>query len=119
VLSPGGVVTSFNRVSPSLTTLKISCLSLDNIGLIDGTTKLTMEVRCDDRTQQDLIGMLINPTFCGLWITWNGLRCEGWNWSCSPRVDHATYCSDSWRLCCGWSALCIWHLCGWTGGIPS
>jgi hypothetical protein len=51
-----------NRVSPSPVTLKSSCASANNIGLIDGTAELTMEVRCDDRTQQDLIGMLTEPT---------------------------------------------------------
>jgi hypothetical protein len=35
-----------------------------------------MDVRYDDHTQQDLIGMLTEPTYCGLWITWNGLQCE-------------------------------------------
>jgi hypothetical protein len=59
-----------NHASPSPATLKSSCASANNIGLIDGTAELTMEVRCDDRTQQDLIGMLTEPTYCGLWITW-------------------------------------------------
>jgi hypothetical protein len=57
-----------NRASPSPTTLNSSCASAD-VGLIDGTTELAMEVRCDDRTHEDLIGMLIEPTHCGLWIT--------------------------------------------------
>jgi hypothetical protein len=35
-----------------------------------------MEVRCDDRTHEDLIGMLTEPTHYGLWITWRGLQCE-------------------------------------------
>jgi hypothetical protein len=35
-----------------------------------------MEVHCDDLTQQDLISMLTEPTYCGLLITWNGLQCE-------------------------------------------
>jgi hypothetical protein len=35
-----------------------------------------MEVRCDDRTHEDLIGMLAEPTHCGLWITWRGLQSE-------------------------------------------
>jgi hypothetical protein len=39
-----------NRASPSPATLKSSCASADNIGLIDGIAELTMEVRCDDRT---------------------------------------------------------------------
>jgi hypothetical protein len=64
-----------NRASPSPATLKSSCASADNIGLIDGTIELTMEVRCD-RTQEDLICMLTEPTHCGLWITWRGLECE-------------------------------------------
>jgi DNA-directed RNA polymerase subunit N (RpoN/RPB10) len=46
-----------NRTSPSPATLKSSCASADNVGLIDGTAELAMEVRCDDRT---------HPTHCGL-----------------------------------------------------
>jgi hypothetical protein len=65
-----------NRASPSPSTLKSSCASADNIGLIDGTAELTMELRYDDCTQQYFIGMLTEPTYCGLWITWNGLQCE-------------------------------------------
>jgi hypothetical protein len=44
--------------------------------LIDGTTELAAEVRCDDHTHEDFIGMLTEPTHCGLWITWRGLQCE-------------------------------------------
>jgi hypothetical protein len=44
--------------------------------LIDGTAKLAMGVRCDHRTHKDLIGILTEPTHCGLWITWRGLQCE-------------------------------------------
>jgi hypothetical protein len=51
-----------NRASPSPATLKRSCTSADNIGLIDGTAELATEVRCDDRTHEDLIGMLTEPT---------------------------------------------------------
>jgi hypothetical protein len=65
-----------NRVSLSPTTLKSSCASVDNVGLIDGTAELATEVRCDDRTHEDLIGMLAEPTYCGLWITRRGLQCE-------------------------------------------
>jgi hypothetical protein len=66
-----------NRASPSPTTLKsISCASADNVGLIDGTAELATEVRCDDHTHEDLIGMLTEPTHCGLWITQRGLQCE-------------------------------------------
>jgi hypothetical protein len=50
-----------NRANPSPATLKSSCAST-NVGLIDGTTKLATEVRCDDRTHEDLIGMLTEPT---------------------------------------------------------
>jgi hypothetical protein len=64
-----------NRASPSLATLKSSCASAD-VGLIDGTAELATEVGCDDRTHEDLIGMLTEPTHCGLWITWRGLQCE-------------------------------------------
>jgi hypothetical protein len=64
-----------NRASPSPATLKSSCASTD-VGLIDGTAELAMEVRCDDRTHEDLIGMLTEPTHCGLWITWRWLQCE-------------------------------------------
>jgi hypothetical protein len=46
------------------------------IGWIDGTAELTTEVRCGDHTQQDLIGMLTEPTHCGIWITWSSLQCE-------------------------------------------
>jgi DNA-directed RNA polymerase subunit N (RpoN/RPB10) len=62
-----------NRVSPSPATLKSSCASA-NIGLIDDTTELATEVHCDDRTHEDLIGMLTEPTHCGLWITWRGFN---------------------------------------------
>jgi hypothetical protein len=55
-----------NRASPSPATLKSSCASADNVALIDGTAELATEVRCDHRTQEDLIGMLIEPTHCGL-----------------------------------------------------
>jgi hypothetical protein len=65
-----------NHASPSPATLKSSCASTDNVGLIDGTAELVTEVRCDDRTHEDLVGMLIEPTHCGLWITWRGLQCE-------------------------------------------
>jgi hypothetical protein len=64
-----------NRAGLSPTTLKRSCASAD-VGLIDGTTKLATEVRCNDRTHEDLIGMLTEPTHCGLWITWRGIQCE-------------------------------------------
>jgi hypothetical protein len=47
-----------NRASPSPTTLKSSCASADIVGLIDGTAELSREVRCDDRTHENLIGML-------------------------------------------------------------
>jgi hypothetical protein len=65
----------FNRASSSPATL-MSCIASANVGLIDGTAELTREVRCDDRTHEDLIGMLTEPTHCGLWITWRGLQCE-------------------------------------------
>jgi hypothetical protein len=55
-----------NHASPSPSTLKKSCASADNVGLIDGTAELATEVRCDDRTLKDLIGMLTEPTHCGL-----------------------------------------------------
>jgi DNA-directed RNA polymerase subunit N (RpoN/RPB10) len=58
-----------NHARPSPATLKSSCASVDNVGLIDGTAELATEVRCDDRTHEDLIGMLTEPTHCGLWIT--------------------------------------------------
>jgi hypothetical protein len=60
-----------NRASPSPATLKSNCASSD-VGLIDGTTELVTEVRCDDRTHEDLIGMLTEPTHSGLWMTWRG-----------------------------------------------
>jgi hypothetical protein len=81
-----------NCASPSLATLKSSCSYADNIGLIDGTTKLMTEVRCDGRTQQDLIGMLTEPTYCGLWITWNGLQCEAASGLIHP--EQTTYIPD-------------------------
>jgi hypothetical protein len=59
----------FNRASPSPATLKSSCASAGNVGLIDGTAELVTEVRCDDRTHKDLIGMFTKPTHYGLWIT--------------------------------------------------
>jgi hypothetical protein len=61
-----------NRASPSPATLKSSC-AFAYVGLIDGTTELVTEVRCDDRKHEDLIGMLTEPTHCSLWITWRGL----------------------------------------------
>jgi hypothetical protein len=64
-----------NRVSPSPATLKSSCVSAD-VGLIDGTAELATEVRCDDRTHKDLIGMLTESTHCGLCIRWRGIQCE-------------------------------------------
>jgi hypothetical protein len=64
-----------NRASPSPATLKTSCAPAD-VGLINGTTELVTEVHFDDRTHEDLIGMLTEPTHCGLWITWRGLQCE-------------------------------------------
>jgi hypothetical protein len=60
VLSP-----MFNRASPSPATLKSRCASA-YVGLIDGTAELATEVCCDDRTHKDLIGMLTEPTHCGL-----------------------------------------------------
>jgi hypothetical protein len=65
-----------NHARPSPATLKSSCASADNVGLIDYTAELAIEVRCDDRTHEDLIGMLTELTHCGLWITWRGLQCE-------------------------------------------
>jgi hypothetical protein len=44
--------------------------------LIDGTAELVAEVRCDDHTLEDLIGMLTEPTHCGLWIMWRGFQCD-------------------------------------------
>jgi hypothetical protein len=55
-----------NRASPSPATLKSNYASAD-VGLIDGTAKLAMGVRCDHRTHKDLIGILTEPTHCGLW----------------------------------------------------
>jgi hypothetical protein len=54
-----------NHASPSPATLKSRCASAD-VGLIDGTTELAMEVRCDDCAHEDLISMLTEPTQCGL-----------------------------------------------------
>jgi hypothetical protein len=51
-----------NHASPSLATLKSRCASADNVGLIDGTAELATEVRCDDRTHEDITGMLTEPT---------------------------------------------------------
>jgi DNA-directed RNA polymerase subunit N (RpoN/RPB10) len=66
-----------NHVRPSPATLKSSCASVDNAGLIDGTAELATDVRYDDRTHEYLIGMLTEPTHCGLlWITWRRLQCE-------------------------------------------
>jgi hypothetical protein len=64
-----------NHTSLSPATLKSSCVSID-VGLIDGTTELATEVRYDNRTHEDLIGMLTEPTHCGLWITWRGLQSQ-------------------------------------------
>jgi hypothetical protein len=65
-----------NRASPSPATLKSSCASADNVGLIDGTAELATEVCYDDCTHEDLIDMFTEPTHSGLWITWRGLQCE-------------------------------------------
>jgi hypothetical protein len=54
-----------NRASPSLARLKSSYASTD-VGLIDGTTELVTDVRCDDRTHEGLIGILTEPTHYGL-----------------------------------------------------
>jgi hypothetical protein len=62
-----------DRASPSPATLKSSCASAD-VGLIDGTAELATKVRCDDRTHEDLIDKLTEPTHCGLWITWRGFN---------------------------------------------
>jgi hypothetical protein len=64
----------YNRASPSPATLKSRCASADNVGLIDGTVELATKVCCDDRTHEDLIGMLTEPTHCVLWITWRGVN---------------------------------------------
>jgi hypothetical protein len=64
-----------NRASPSPASLKSSCASAD-VGLIDDTAELATEVRFDDRTHEDLIVMLTEPTHCDLWITWRGLQCD-------------------------------------------
>jgi hypothetical protein len=72
VLSPDVLSPMSNRASPSPATLKSSYASAD-VGFIDGTAELATEVRCDNRTHEDLIGMLIEPTHCDLWITWRGL----------------------------------------------
>jgi hypothetical protein len=64
-----------NRTRPSPTTLKSSCASA-YVGLLDGTTELATELHCDDRTHDDLISMLTEPTHCGLWIMWRGIQCE-------------------------------------------
>jgi hypothetical protein len=82
-----------NRASPSPATLKSSCASAD-VGLIDGTAELATEVRCDDRTNEDLIGMLMNPHTVAY-----GSRGGSFNvsctWSCSSRGDYATNSPDS------------------------
>jgi hypothetical protein len=65
-----------DRASPSPATLNSSCASADNVGLIDGTAELVTEVSCDDRTHEDLIAMLTEPTHYGLWIMWRDLQCE-------------------------------------------
>jgi hypothetical protein len=52
-----------NRASPSPATLKSSYASAD-VGLINGIAELVMEVRCDDCTHEDLLGMLTKPTHC-------------------------------------------------------
>jgi hypothetical protein len=57
-----------NCTSPSPATLKSSCAYAD-VGLIDGTAELATEVRGDDCIHEDLIGILTEPTHCGLWIT--------------------------------------------------
>jgi hypothetical protein len=44
--------------------------------LIDGTAELATEVHRDDRTHEDLIGMMTEPTHCGLWIAWRDLQCK-------------------------------------------
>jgi hypothetical protein len=65
-----------NRASPSPATLKSSCASADNVGLIDGTAELATEVRCDNHAHKYLIGILTKPTHCALWIMCRGLQCE-------------------------------------------
>jgi hypothetical protein len=84
-----------NRASPSPVTLKSSCASADNVSLIDGTAELATEVRCDDHTHKDLIGMLTEPTHCGPWITWRGIQCEVAIGLVHPEETIATNSPDS------------------------
>jgi hypothetical protein len=65
-----------NHASPSPGTLKSNCASANNLGLVNGTAELATELSYDDCTHEDLIGMLTEPTHCGLWITWRGIQCE-------------------------------------------
>jgi hypothetical protein len=82
-----------NRASPSPATLKSSCASAD-VCLIDGTAELATVVRCDDRTQEDLISMLTEPIHYGLWITWREIKCEAALGLVHPE-DYATNSPDS------------------------
>jgi hypothetical protein len=66
-----------NCTSPSPAGLKSSCASADNVGLINDTTELLTEVlHIAYPTQEDLIGMLTEPTYCGLWIIFHSVECE-------------------------------------------
>jgi hypothetical protein len=76
VLSPDGVVTNVQSCKPFTRHTEEKLCIHRYVGLIDGTAELATEVRCGDRTHEDLIGMLIEPTHCVLWITWRGLQCE-------------------------------------------
>jgi hypothetical protein len=95
VFSPDGVVTSVQSRKPFTVTLKSSCASAYNVSLIDGTAELATEVRCDDRTHKDLIGMLTEPTHCGPWITWRGIQCEAAIGLVHPEETIATNRPDS------------------------
>jgi hypothetical protein len=61
-----------NRASPSPATLKSSCASADNVGLIDGTAELATKVRYDGRTHEGVLWLK-----CSLYIL--SLRMNCWN----------------------------------------
>jgi hypothetical protein len=75
VLSPDGVVTNVQSRKP-FTRHTEEELCIRRCRFDRCTAELETEVRCDDLTHEDLIGMLTKPTHCGLWIMWRGLPCE-------------------------------------------
>ena len=73
------IVPISNQTSPAPIEQTSSCASANNVGgLINGIAEPSVEVHSDDPTQEDLntIGMLTEPTDCGLLIMVGGHHVE-------------------------------------------